>query len=67
MDFKSFLLSMLIACSLCVVNADLIGYNRFLNRYNGHIMAQRRDNNRLKGMKNLIQQYRLFFDMTVEN
>ena len=46
--------------------ADLIGYNRFFNRYNGHIMAQRRDLERFNNNKNLIKQYRLFFDMSVE-
>ena len=65
MNFKSFLLAVIICCNF--VNADLVGYNRYMNRYEGHIMARRRNSKALSGRKNLIQQYRLFFDMTVEN
>ena len=66
MNFNSFLAAILIFCSLCIANADLIGYNRYYNRYNGHIMAQRRNNERFNNMKNLVNQYRLFFEMTIE-
>ena len=64
MNFNSFLATILIFCCLFLANADLIGYNRYWNRYNGHIMAQRRDTERFNNMKNLIEQYKMFFDMT---
>jgi len=66
MNFNSFLANVFIFCNLLLVNADLIGYNRYLNRYNGHIMARRRGNKHFNKMKNLIEQYQLFFDMTIE-
>ena len=65
MNFKSFLLAVILCCSL--VNADLTGYNRYVNHFEGHIMARRRNFKNVSGRKHLIEQYRLFFDMTVGN
>ena len=65
MNFKSFLLAVIICCN--IVNADLVGYNRYVNRYEGHIMARRRNFKNMSERNNLIQQYRLFFDITLEN
>ena len=63
MNFKSFFI--IIILSVCIVNADLTGYNRMLNRYDRHI-GQRRDINRFKIKKKLIDQYVLFFKMTYQ-
>ena len=49
--------------SMSIVNADLTGYNRMLNRFDRHI-GHRRNINRFKIKKTLIDQYLIYYKTT---
>ena len=48
---------------MSIVNADLTGYNRMLNRFDRHI-GHRRNINRFKIKKTLIDQYLIYYKTT---
>ena len=62
MNFKAFVL--LIIMFTTIVDADLTGYNRMLNRYGRHIGARRSTNLRIK--KKIMDQYLLYFKMSYQ-
>ena len=62
MNFKAFVL--IIIKFINIVDADLTGYNRMLNRYGRHIGARRSTNLRIK--KKIMDQYLLYFKMSYE-
>ena len=49
-----------------IVDADLTGYNRMLNRYGRHIGA-RRASTRFRIKKNIMDQYVLYFKISYKN
>ena len=49
---------------ITIVDADLTGYNRMLNRYGLHIGARRSTNLRIK--KKIMDQYLLYFKMSYQ-
>ena len=51
---------------ITIINADLTGYNRMLNRYGRHIWA-RRATTRFRIKKNMLDQYVLYFKMSYKN
>lgn len=64
MNFKAFVL--IIIMFITIINADLTGYNRMLNRYGRHIGA-RRATTRFRIKKNMLDQYVLYFKMSYKN
>ena len=62
MNFKAFVL--IIIMFITIVDADLTGYNRMLNRYGRHIGARRSTNLRIK--KKIMDQYLLYFKMSYQ-
>ena len=63
MNFKAFVF--IIIMVITIINADLTGYNRMLNRYGRHIGARRATTLRIK--KNIMNQYVLYFKMSYKN